>query len=64
MSNSAKTKTVIIKSLLYLGMIVLAALCVVPFWLMLVNSTRSGNEIMTSFSMLPGSSLIDNWNAV
>ncbi len=64
MSNSARTKTMLIKALLYLGLLILAVLCVVPFWLMLVNSTRSGNEIMTSFSILPGTSLMDNWNAV
>ena len=54
----------LIKALLYLALLILAVLCVVPFWLMLVNSTRSGNEIMTSFSILPGTSLMDNWNAV
>lgn len=64
MSTSAKVKTGVIKGLLYLALILLALLCVIPFWLMIVNSTRSGNEIMTSFSLLPGSSLADNWEAV
>ena len=64
MSTSAKVKTGVIKGLLYIALILLALLCVIPFWLMIVNSTRSGNEIMTSFSLLPGTSLASNWEAV
>ena len=53
-----------IKGLLYLGLILLSALCFTPFWLMIINATRSGNEIMTGFSLLPGSSLPTNWAIV
>ncbi|MGN0971349.1 MAG: carbohydrate ABC transporter permease [Aristaeellaceae bacterium] len=53
-----------VKSLLYLFLILLSAICFAPFWMMLVNATRSGNEIMTGFSMLPGTSLAVNWNVV
>ena len=52
------------KTLLYLFLIFLAVLCFTPFWLMIVNATRTGNEIMTSFSLLPGSSLAKNWKLV
>jgi multiple sugar transport system permease protein len=31
---------------------------------MIVNSTRSGIEIMTSFSFIPGNALKDNWDTV
>ena len=58
----AKSKTV--KGFLYLGLILLSALCFTPFWLMIVNSTRSGNEIMTGFSLLPSGSLVENWKIV
>ena len=57
-----KTKTA--KSLLYLFLILLSALCFTPFYLMLINATRSGNEIMTSFSLIPGASLAQNWALV
>ena len=50
------------KGLLYLFLLVLALACLLPFWLMIVNSTRSGVEITHSFSFLPGSSLKDNWD--
>ena len=52
------------KTLLYLFLIFLAVLCFTPFWLMIVNATRTGNEIMTSFSLFPGSSLAKNWKLV
>ena len=52
------------KALLYLFLILLSVICFSPFWMMLVNATRSGNEIMVSFSMLPGSSLAENWAVV
>lgn len=52
------------KSLLYLFLIFLSVVCFAPFWMMIVNATRSGNEIMTGFSMLPGASLVTNWQVV
>ena len=52
------------KSILYVALIVLAVLCLLPFAMMIVNSTRSGNEIMTSFSLFPGDSLAENWAVV
>lgn len=52
------------KSLLYLFLIFLSVICFAPFWMMIVNATRSGNEIMTGFSMLPGTSLATNWEVV
>jgi multiple sugar transport system permease protein len=52
------------KAILYLGLVILALTCLLPFILMMVNSTRSGIEIMTSFSFLPGKALKDNWETV
>ena len=52
------------KSILYILLGFLALICLLPFLLMIVNATRSGNDIMTSFSLLPGSSLPANWKIV
>ena len=57
-------KTNAIKELLYLVLILLSAVCLIPFALMIVNATRSGNEIMSGFSLIPGSSLAANWKVV
>jgi len=50
------------QTLTYTFLIVLAVVCVIPFWLMLVNATRSSTEINLGISFLPGSSLVENWN--
>ncbi len=56
--------TVIKKSILYILLLALALICVLPFLLMIVNATRSGREIMTFFTLIPGKSLGENWEAV
>ncbi len=52
------------KSLLYLFLIILSIICLAPFAMMLVNATRSNQEIISGFTLIPGSSLSDNWNAM
>lgn len=52
------------KLILYVVLVILALTCILPFILMTVNSTRSGIEIMTSFSFIPGKSLEENWETV
>ncbi len=56
--------TKIKKSILYILLILLAVICLLPFLLMIVNATRSGREIMTSFTLIPGHSTAENWTAV
>lgn len=64
MTSKAKVQYRIVKSLLYLFLILLAVICFIPFWLMIVNATRTGNQIMTGFSLLPGSAFGENWAIV
>ncbi len=52
------------QNLLYLILIILSITCLIPFLLMMVNATRTGNEIVTSFTLIPGSALVDNWRIV
>lgn len=56
--------TLIKKYILYLLLLILASVCILPFLLMMVNATRSGREIMTFFTLIPGNSLKENWEAV
>lgn len=56
--------TKIKKAILYISLTLLAIGCFLPFILMLVNSTRSGREIMSSFTFIPGNSLGENWEIV
>lgn len=52
------------KAIVYIILTVLAIACMVPFYMMMVNATRNSQEIMSGFSLLPGSSLIDNWKTM
>lgn len=60
MTTAAKMK----KGIIYLCLILLAAICFLPFLLMIVNATRSGVEITHSFTLIPSSHLKDNWEAL
>lgn len=49
------------RGLIYTGLIVLTIICFIPFLMMLVNATRTNGEIMTGFSLIPGTALLDNY---
>ena len=48
------------KSILYIILILLAVICLMPFALMMVNATRSGSEIVHSFTLIPSNALAQN----
>ena len=52
------------KGILYILLILLAATCMFPFWMMIVNATRSANEIVTGFTLIPSTHLKENWEQV
>ena len=52
------------KTLVYVFLIVLALVCVFPFLLMLINATRTGAEISSGFTLIPGSNIVENMKAV
>ncbi len=52
------------KGILYFLLILLAAACLFPFLLMMVNATRSGSEIVTSFTLIPSIHIKENWDTV
>ncbi|PQP81343.1 sugar ABC transporter permease [Paenibacillus sp. PCH8] len=49
------------KIMIYLLLIGLAVLCIIPFYLMLIYSTHNNSTIASTFTFLPGSSLVDNY---
>lgn len=52
------------KSILYVLLILLGTTCLFPFLLMMVNATRSGVEITRSFTLIPSTHLLENWETV
>jgi multiple sugar transport system permease protein len=54
-------KTSLIKGIIYAGLILLAIICLLPFTMMIINSTRSNTEIVRGFTLIPGNSLMENY---
>lgn len=52
------------KAIIYIELIILAVTCLVPFLPMMVNATRSGAEIVKSFTLIPSTHLKENWDIV
>ena len=52
------------KGILYFLLILLAVACIAPFWVMMVNATRNGNQIVTGFSLIPSHYIKENWEQV
>jgi len=46
---------------LYILLIILAIVCAAPFYVMIINATRSTSQINSGLSLLPGKYLIDNY---
>ncbi len=60
-----KIKRGIFKAIIYVVCILLAILCILPFWIMLTNSTRSTYQIQQhAISLLPSKYLISNLNVL
>ncbi len=51
----------IIKGIIYACLILLIIVCLIPFAMMIINATRSNKEIINGFSLIPGTSLKENY---
>ena len=61
MNKSMTTSKNVTKTVIYVVCILLAALSIIPFWLMFVNATRSTVEIQGGISFIPSTYLAKNW---
>ncbi len=50
------------RSMIYVFCTFLSILAIVPFWIMIVNATRTTQAIQQGVSLIPGGSLANNWN--
>jgi multiple sugar transport system permease protein len=60
--NDNRSNHVFNKFLIYFFLIALALLCIIPFYLMLIYSTHSNDEIAAKFIYLPGNALLENFD--
>ncbi len=60
--KSIKASTITMKTVIYIVCIFLSLLSIFPFWVMIMNATRSTYQIQqTSVALFPGKSLVNNW---
>ncbi len=60
--KSIKASTITMKTVIYIVCIFLSLLSIFPFWVMMMNATRSTFQIQqTSVALFPGKSLLSNW---
>ncbi len=62
--STAKLKLQISRTLLYIFLIVLAIGCIIPFYIMIINGSRTTQEINTGITLIPGSNIIGNMKTI
>lgn len=60
MENSYRAK----RLLIYVFLVLLTILSILPFWVVLVNATRSAEQIQQGLSLWPGGNLQYNWSVL
>ena len=53
-----------VKAVRYVVLILLSIICLLSFYILIVNSTRAHADIQKGFSILPGTRVIQNFNSV
>ncbi|MDZ7835072.1 MAG: hypothetical protein U5K84_06730 [Alkalibacterium sp.] len=49
------------RGVIYFFLILLVIICFIPFYMMIINATRSNSEILRGFTLIPGDALMDNY---
>lgn len=52
------------RSMIYVFCVFLCVLAIIPFWVMIVNATRSSSQIQAGVSLIPSKFLERNWNVL
>ena len=63
--NKSKGINIVVRRIIaYVVLVILTILCLVWFYLLFVNSTRSKGELISGFTPLPSTHFIQNWNGM
>ncbi len=52
------------RTVAYIVLIFFSLLCLIWFYILLINSTRSHSEMTLGFTLFPSTHLLDNWNSL
>lgn len=61
LNSSHRLKRFMWRSLIYLFLLILAAISLLPFYSMIISSTHSNTDIATKFLLIPGDQFIENY---
>ena len=62
--NNYKLNLTIARTFIYILIAALTIICVIPLWVMVVNATRSNNEIFSGLTLIPGDKAIENFKTL
>ena len=63
--NKSKGINIVVRRIIaYVVLVILTVLCLVWFYLLIVNATRSKGELISGFTPLPSTHFIQNWNGM
>lgn len=62
--HKIKGKRLVSNIVLYFFLIVLAIICFLPFYIMIMNATHSSTDIATKLNFLPGTEFINNYKSM
>ncbi len=54
-------RTKLLRVFIYIFLVILAVMCILPMWILLVNATRTTPQIQQGISLVPGSNFVANW---
>ena len=59
-----QTQVLIKSSLIYVVLILLTLICLIPIWILIVNATRTSDDIINGVSLIPSTNLFANINTL
>lgn len=63
--NKSKGVNIVVRRIIaYVVLVILTVLCLVWFYLLFVNATRSKGELISGFTPLPSTHFVKNWNGM
>ncbi len=62
--SRSKISGIVAKTISYIILIIVALVCIIPFYLMLVNATRTNTQIDYGVSLIPGTATIENFKTL
>ncbi|WP_018932903.1 carbohydrate ABC transporter permease [Gracilibacillus lacisalsi] len=57
-------KISVAKTFIYIALVLLVVICFIPFYMMIINATRTNSEILQGFTVIPGAAIFENYQTL